>query len=307
MAALHSSLTLPARVSVAPPKRQGKHSRQGLVVRSDLFGGVQRFFGGGSKEAADTTPMKLSSSTPEDVRRLVQDFDVSDSAPRLALSQEEVQLRISALLNGADSDAARKAKSASAVLEHLAEGGSGSNRLAFAAAQDELRWSQVYTSTLDTNQARAEALVRSRLGWRLARRAGPRVVVRTGQSSASPTAPPLTTVPFALPPLQIRGFSEADVQGLISRFVDASLTLSDRTTQRVLSSPSAAGPALLATTAQVVHRRTLTAHAVGTTTRDGITRSVDVGGWIDSDSRMWDTLDAEADVAGAGMAQLPTA
>ena len=181
MAALHSSLTLPSRVAFAPPKRQGKHSRQGLVVRADLFGGVQRFFGGGSKEPADDTPMKLSSSTPEDVRRLVQDFDVSDSAPRLALSQEEVQLRISALLNGADSDAARKAKSASAVLEQLAEGGSGSNRLAFAAAQDELRWSQVYTSTLDTNQARAEALVRSRLGWRLARRAGPRVIVTPGR------------------------------------------------------------------------------------------------------------------------------
>jgi hypothetical protein len=302
IAALHSSFTLPSRSAWAPPRRQGRHNRQGsLCVRADLFGGVARFFGASKDDSpAHDSPLKLSSSTAEDVRRLVQEFNTSETAPRLALSQEEVQLRISALLNGADSDAARKAKSASAVLESLAGGGTG-NRLAFAAAQDELRWSQAYTTTLDTNQARAEALVRQRLGLRLARRAGPRVL------AVSPDA-------FFLwrpAPCQIRGFSEADVQGLISRFVDASLSLSERTTSRVLSSsPSPDGPALLTTTAQVVHRRSVTAHAVGTTTRDGITRVVDVGGWIDSDSRMWDTLDAEADEVGrlgAGMAQLPTA
>jgi hypothetical protein len=300
MAALHSSFTLPSRSAWAPPRRQGRHNRQGrMCVRADLFGGVARFFGASKDDSpADDSPLKLSSSTAEDVRRLVTEFNTSETAPRLALSQEEAQLRISALLNGADSDAARKAKSASAVLESLAGGGTG-NRLAFAAAQDELRWSQAYTTTLDTNQARAEALVRQRLGLRRARRAGPRVLA----------VPPDTYFSVAPCPCQIRGFSEADVQGLIARFVDASLSLSERTTSRVLSS-SPDGPALLTTTAQVVHRRSVTAHAVGTTTRDGITRVVDVGGWIDSDSRMWDTLDAEADEVGrlgAGMAQLPTA
>ena len=165
MAALHASSILPSRRSWAPPRRQDTHSgRQGMpgmCVRAGLFGGVTRFFGGGPKEEEGSPAVKLSSSTSEDVRRLVQQFDTSDSVPRLSLSHEEVQLRISALLSGADADASRKAKSASAVLEQLADAGGGSaNRLALAAAQDELRWSQAYTSTLDTNQARAEALVR---------------------------------------------------------------------------------------------------------------------------------------------------
>ena len=100
------------------------------------------------------------------------------------------------------------------------------------------------------------------------------------------------------------------MQGLISRFVDASLTLSDRTTSRVLSSPAASGPELLATTPAVIHRRSVTAHAVGASTRDERVDVVSVGGWIDSDSRLWDTLDEEAEEVGRrgeDMAQLPTA
>ena len=100
------------------------------------------------------------------------------------------------------------------------------------------------------------------------------------------------------------------MQGLISRFVDASLKPRGRTAHGKSCGQTVSGPELLATTPAVIHRRSVTAHAVGASTRDERVDVVSVGGWIDSDSRLWDTLDEEAEEVGRrgeDMAQLPTA
>jgi hypothetical protein len=150
------------------PQRSSRRARaRGVAVTTaDLFGGVSRFFSGGNhksddKEQDDTTArmtQQLASSAQAEVRLLADSFNTE--ATSNGLSPEEAQRRIAALLNGADRDAASKARSASNILGRYDGGEDGMNRMAVAAAKDEIKWSKKFTLSLDVNQNRAEKLVR---------------------------------------------------------------------------------------------------------------------------------------------------
>jgi hypothetical protein len=155
--------------STAPLARGAQRSsrraraRGVAVTTADLFGGVSRFFssGGDQKEQDDTTArmmtQQLASSAQAEVRLLADSFNTEATS---TLSPQEAQRRIAALLNGADRDAASKARSASNILGRYDGGEDGMNRMAVAAAKDEIKWSKKFTLSLDVNQNRAEKLVR---------------------------------------------------------------------------------------------------------------------------------------------------
>jgi hypothetical protein len=154
--------------STAPLARGAQRSsrvaraRGVAVTTADLFGGVSRFFSsGGDHKSDDTTArimtQQLASSAQAEVRLLADFFNTEATS---TLSPQEAQRRIAALLNGADRDAASKARSASNILGRYDGGEDGMNRMAVAAAKDEIKWSKKFTLSLDVNQNRAEKLVR---------------------------------------------------------------------------------------------------------------------------------------------------
>jgi len=163
MASLQAStLSSTAPLTRGRQRSSRRASARGVAVtKADL---LSRFFSGGHKsddkeqdEETARMTQQLASSAQAEVRLLADSFNTEATS---TLSPEEAQRRISALLNGADRDAASKARSASNILGRYDGGEDGMNRMAVAAAKDEIKWSKKFTLSLDVNQNRAEKLVR---------------------------------------------------------------------------------------------------------------------------------------------------